>query len=104
MSQMNDNLIWVIIGMGLVTYIPRMLPLVMFHTNNLHPRIQGILKNVPFAILGALIFPGVLTINPGSVLYGVIGAAAAFIAAWLNLNVIIVVLASILVLYGYTFL
>jgi branched-subunit amino acid transport protein len=104
MGGMDDNLIWVIIGMGLVTYFPRMLPLVMFHTNNLHPRVQGILKNVPFAILGALIFPGVLTINPDSVLYGVIGAAAAFIAAWLNLNVIIVVLASILVLYGYTFL
>jgi branched-subunit amino acid transport protein len=101
---MNHDLIWVIIGMGLVTYIPRMLPLVMFHTNNLHPRVQGILKNVPFAILGALIFPGVLTINPDSSLYGIIGAAAAFIAAWLNLNVIIVVLASIIVLYGYTFL
>lgn len=101
---MNHDLIWVIIGMGLVTYIPRMLPLVMFHTNNLHPRVQGILKNVPFAILGALIFPGVFTINPESYLYGAIGAAAAFVAAWLNLNVIVVVLSSILVLYGYTFL
>jgi branched-subunit amino acid transport protein len=101
---MKVDLIWVIAAMGLVTYIPRMLPLVMFHTNNLNPRIQGILKNVPFAILGALIFPGVLKINPDSYLYGIIGAAAAFIAAWLNLNVIVVVLSSILVLYGYTFL
>jgi branched-subunit amino acid transport protein len=103
MRRMNE-LIWVIVGMGLVTYIPRMLPLVMFHTNNLHPRLQGILKNVPFAILGALIFPNVLNINPDSYFYGVIGAAAAFIAAWLNLNVILVVLSSILVLYAYTFL
>ncbi|MDR7071211.1 AzlD domain-containing protein [Fictibacillus barbaricus] len=100
---MNPDLIWVIVVMGIVTYIPRMLPLVLLHTNNLHPRIQGILKNVPFAILGALIFPGVLNINPDSYLYGIIGAAAAFIAAWLNLNVILVVLSSILVLYGYTF-
>ncbi|MBY6037916.1 AzlD domain-containing protein [Fictibacillus nanhaiensis] len=101
---MKLELIWVIIGMGLVTYIPRMLPLVLFYTNNLHPRVQGILKNVPFAILGALIFPGVLLINPESYLYGVIGAAAAIIAAWLNFNVIVVVLSSIFVLYGYTFL
>ncbi|MFG6496647.1 AzlD domain-containing protein [Fictibacillus sp. UD] len=101
---MSDQLIWVIIGMGIVTYIPRMLPLVLFHTNHLHPKVQGILKNVPFAILGALIFPGVLTINPDSYFYGIIGAAAAFIAAWLNLNVILVVLSSILVLYGFTFL
>lgn len=104
MNRVSDQLIWIIIGMGIVTYIPRMLPLVLFHTNHLHPRIQGILKNVPFAILGALIFPGVLTINPDSYLYGIIGAAAAFIAAWLNLNVILVVLSSILVLYGFTFL
>lgn len=104
MKRVSDQLIWVIIGMGIVTYIPRMLPLVLFHTNHLHPRVQGILKNVPFAILGALIFPGVLTINSESYLYGLIGAIAAFIAAWLNLNVILVVLSSILVLYGYTFL
>lgn len=90
-----------IIGMGIVTFLPRMLPFIMFRGKELHPFIQGVLKNVPYATLGALIFPAVLYIQE-DIWYGVIGAGAAFLAAFLGANVIVVVIGSIAVLSAYS--
>ncbi|MFP5110869.1 AzlD domain-containing protein [Bacillaceae bacterium C204] len=101
---MKTEIVWMILGMGLVTYIPRMMPFVLFKGKELPPFIQGVLKNVPFATLGALIFPSILLIQKNDIWYGVLGAAAAFIAAFLGANVIIVVLGSIAVLSIYSYL
>ncbi|MFD2443132.1 AzlD domain-containing protein [Bacillus sp. CGMCC 1.16607] len=91
-----------IIGMGIVTYLPRMLPFVLFKGKELPSFFQGVLKNVPFATLGALIFPGILLIQE-DIWYGVLGAATAFITAYLGANVIVVVLSSIAVLTIYSY-
>ena len=100
---MRSEIIWMIIGMGLVTYIPRMLPFVVFKGKELPPFIQGVLKNVPYATLGALIFPAVLFIQNDDIWYGILGACTAFIASFLGANVIVVVLGSIAVLTIYSF-
>jgi branched-subunit amino acid transport protein len=99
---LNSTVIWMIIGMGIVTYIPRMLPFVLFKGKELPEFVQGVLRNVPYATLGALIFPGILFIQE-DLWYGVLGAAAAFLAAFLGANVIVVVLGSIAVLSVYSF-
>lgn len=99
---MNNGIIWMIIGMGIVTYIPRMLPFVLFKGKQLPPFIQGVLRNVPYATLGALIFPGILLIQE-DIWYGLLGAAAAFFIAWFGANVIVVVLGSIAVLTVYSY-
>ncbi|NMD70896.1 AzlD domain-containing protein [Bacillus sp. DNRA2] len=99
---MNSTIFWMIIGMGVVTYIPRMLPFVLFKGKQLPPFIQGVLRNVPYATLGALIFPGILLIQE-DIWYGILGAAAAFLIAWVGANVIIVVLGSIAVLTVYSY-
>lgn len=96
---MNSYIVWMIVGMALATYIPRMLPLAFLEKLKLPPFIQGVLKNVPYAILGALIFPGVLFIQE-QIWYGLFGAVVAFLIAYLGANVIIVVIGSILVLTG----
>jgi branched-subunit amino acid transport protein len=75
--------------MAVVTYIPRMIPLVS-------------LKNVPYATLGALIVPGIFLFHE-NIWFGIIGAAAAFFIAFLGANVILVVLGSIAVLACYSF-
>jgi len=90
-----------IIGMGVVTFIPRMLPFIMFRGKELPPFLQGVLKNVPYATLGALIFPAVLYIQE-DIWYGVMGALAAFVVAFLGANVIVVVMGSIAVLSAYS--
>jgi branched-subunit amino acid transport protein len=101
---MKTEIVWMIIGMGLVTYISRMMPFVLFKGKELPPFIQGVLKNVPYATLGALIFPAIIFIQKDDIWYGVIGAAAAFIAAYLGANVIVVVLGSIAVLALYSYI
>lgn len=99
---MSNGVILMVIGMGIVTYIPRMLPFVLFKGKKLLPFIQGVLRNVPYATLGALIFPGILLIQE-DVWYGLIGAVAAFIIAYLGANVIFVILGSIGILSLYSF-
>ncbi|MCA1030942.1 AzlD domain-containing protein [Bacillus timonensis] len=100
---MDNTILLIIIGMGIVTYIPRMLPLVVFNGVKMPPFLQGVLKNVPFATLGALIVPGIFFIHD-NIMFGIIGALTAFIVAYLGANVIFVVLSSILVLTLYSYL
>nr|WP_216366429.1 AzlD domain-containing protein [Geobacillus sp. BMUD] len=91
-----------IIGMGIVTYLPRLLPFVLLGRVGLPPFWQGVLKNVPYAVLGALIIPDVFFIQE-DLLFGVVGFAAAVITAWLGANVMIVVLAAVAALSLYSF-
>ncbi|MBB6281692.1 AzlD domain-containing protein [Geobacillus subterraneus] len=100
---MNNAIVWMILGMGIVTYLPRMLPLVLLGRVQLPPFWQGVLKNVPYAALGALIIPDIFFIQD-DILFGGIGFAAAVIAAWLGANVIVVVLAAVVVLSCYSML
>ncbi|EZP78720.1 branched-chain amino acid transport [Parageobacillus genomosp. 1] len=100
---MHSTIVWMIIGMGIVTYIPRMLPLVVLQRVKLPPFWQGVLKNVPSATLGALIVPGIFFIHK-DIWFGILGFISAFVAAWLGANVILVVLVSVAVLSVYALL
>ena len=88
---------WMIIGMAVVTYIPRAIPLTFLEGRELPAPVQNVLRNIPYAVLGALIFPAVLFIQE-NIWFGVIGVAAAFGIAFTGANVIFVVLGSIAVL------
>ncbi|MBM7659854.1 branched-subunit amino acid transport protein [Bacillus mesophilus] len=98
---MDNSIILMIIGMAIVTYIPRMIPLVSLGGKELHPFLQGVLKNVPFATLGALIVPGIFLISEDP-WFGIIGAVIAFLIAYFGANVIVVVLGTIGVLTCYS--
>lgn len=93
---------WMLFGMALVTYIPRMIPLTLLGDKELPPIISGILRNIPFAVLGALIFPAVLFIQEGNILFGIIGAAVAFLISFLGGGVMSVVLGTIGILAVYS--
>jgi branched-subunit amino acid transport protein len=95
-----SNTMLIVAGMAIVTYIPRMLPFIFMEKLTIPPIVQRILRNVPYAMLGALIFPGILTVSD-DVYFGVIGAATAFLLAFIGLDVIIVVLLTIGVLSMY---
>jgi len=100
---MDKMIILMILGMGFVTYIPRLLPFVVLNGVKMPPFLQGVLKNVPYATLGALIIPGIFFINE-DIWFGIIGLLSAFAAAWIGANVIIVVLTAIAALSIYSFL
>ncbi|MFC4409525.1 AzlD domain-containing protein [Chungangia koreensis] len=93
---------WMLLGMALVTYLPRAIPLTFLEGKELPPMVSGVLRNIPFAVLGALIFPAILYIQEGNILFGLIGALAAFAIAFIRGNVMLVVLGSIAVLAIYS--
>lgn len=93
---------WMILGMAIVTYIPRAFPLTFLEGRELPPIVSGVLRNIPFAVLGALIFPAILFVQAGNLLFGFIGSIAAFTLAFAGANVIVVVMGSIAVLAVYS--
>lgn len=98
---MNEKIFWIILGMAAVTYIPRMLPLVFFNGDSLSPRLKWMLNHLPYALLGALVFPGIFTINQTDIWFGVIGGLSAFIMAYFGANLVWVIISSILILTLY---
>jgi branched-subunit amino acid transport protein len=101
---MDKMIVVMIIGMGIVTYIPRMIPLVALSQLTMPAFVQNVLKNVPYATLGALIVPGIFLFSE-NVMFTIVGAIAAFLIAFTGANVIVVVMGSIgtLVLYSMLF-
>ncbi|MCM3756465.1 AzlD domain-containing protein [Sporosarcina aquimarina] len=93
---------WMLFGMALVTYIPRMIPLTVLDGRKLPPLVTGILSNIPFAVLGALIFPAVFYVQEGNFLFGLIGAVTAFLIAIFGFGLMTVVLGTIGVLAFYS--
>ena len=88
---------WMLLGMAVVTYIPRAIPLTFLEGKELPESVQNILRNIPYAVLGALIFPAIFFIQE-NIWFGIIGAIAAFGIAFTGANLMIVVLGSIAVL------
>jgi branched-subunit amino acid transport protein len=84
-----------IIGMAFVTYIPRLLPALFLDRFKFPDWFQKWLKNIPYAALGALIFPGVLLVEKDQPLLGLAGGLAAFILALLNLHITLVMAGAI---------
>ncbi len=86
-----------IIGMAVVTYIPRLLPALFLDRFKFPAGFQKWLKSIPYAALGALIFPGVLLVEKDQPLLGLAGGLAAFILALLNLHITLVMAGAITV-------
>ncbi|UCZ52002.1 AzlD domain-containing protein [Bacillus shivajii] len=87
---MNMTIVLMIIGMGIVTYIPRMMPLVMLQTESWPTWSKRMLSRVPYAVLGALIFPGILTFHE-NIWFAMTGALMAIILAYVGAPLILVV-------------
>ncbi|MBD7985127.1 AzlD domain-containing protein [Sporosarcina sp. Sa2YVA2] len=93
---------WMLFGMAIVTYIPRMIPLTFMDGKELPPIVSGVLGNIPYAVLGALIFPAIFFVQEGNILFGLIGAATAFLIAIIGGGLMPVVLGTIGVLAVYS--
>jgi branched-subunit amino acid transport protein len=90
---------WMIFGMFLVTYLPRMLPMVLTKDLKFPPIVERWLGFIPYAALGALIFPGVLMVDPNHFWIGLVAAGVAFLISWFFRNMIVVLISAILVVF-----
>lgn len=91
-----NNTIIIILGMMLVTYIPRMLPFHILANRKLPKKLELFLKSIPCAALGALIIPGVFDSIPQRPVAGVVGFFVAVVLSWLRGGIIIPVLGSVI--------
>jgi len=89
----------VILGMAVVTYLPRVLPALFLDRFKFPAWFQKWLQSIPYAALGALIFPGVLLVEKDQPLLGLMGGITAFLLSLLNLHITLVMAGSILVVY-----
>ncbi|RYG72876.1 AzlD domain-containing protein [Lentibacillus lipolyticus] len=95
-------IIAIIIGMAAVTMIPRVVPAFIVDKLQFRDWINRWLNAIPFAALGALVFPGILGVIPGKPLIGLIGGAVAIVLAYVGLNVILVVAGAIVTVFLLT--
>lgn len=89
------RIVVLIIGMAIVTYIPRAIPAVLIDKMRFSTKADKFLSLIPYTAMTALIFPGILTMDANSVWMGVIGGVTAVLLAWKKSPVMIVVLGSV---------
>ncbi|WP_066500436.1 AzlD domain-containing protein [Abyssisolibacter fermentans] len=92
-----NNQILLILGMMLVTYIPRLLPFIMASEKKLPVKLNKFLQFIPYTALGALIIPEVFSAIPEMPLASLLGIGFSFVYGWYKGGIIIPVLGSILV-------
>ncbi|MFC4403153.1 AzlD domain-containing protein [Gracilibacillus xinjiangensis] len=89
-------MIWVIIiGMAIVTIIPRVIPAFIVDFVHFPKWMNKWLQAIPYAALGALIFPGIMSVVPERPYIGLIAGVVAIVLAWFKVHVILVVLSAI---------
>ena len=83
---MKPNIYVYILVMAGVTYLIRMLPLVLFKKEITSPFVKSFLYYVPYACLAAMTFPA------GGILSGVVGLVVALIVAYKEKSLLTVAL------------
>ncbi len=91
------NVICMII-MGLVSYLPRAIPLAFFNRKIENKFIRSFLYYVPYAVLAAMTFPFILYFIP-EMWIAAIGTAVALLLATLKQKLIVVASVSVLVVF-----
>ena len=94
---MNPSALLLILGMALVTYLPRALPAVLVEKLRFRPWLEKFLNLIPYTAMATLIVPGVFTVDPQRPWLGLAGGLAAGLLAWRRLPAIVCVLAAIAV-------
>ena len=88
--------IWMmILGMAVVTYLPRMIPAVLIEKMKFGKKIEKFMKLIPYTAMTALICPGVFTVDAATPWIGIIGGGVAAVLAWFRCPVMVCVLAAI---------
>lgn len=90
---MDHNIYFYILVMAGVTYLIRMLPLVLAKKEISNPFIKSFLYYVPYACLAAMTFPAILSAT-SSTISAAAGFAVALLAAYKEKSLLMVALAA----------
>ena len=89
---MKPNIYIYILVMAGVTYLIRMLPLVLFKNEITSSYVKSFLYYVPYACLATMTFPAILTATAGGIISGAAGLIVALIAAYREKSLLTVAL------------
>lgn len=92
------NLVAAVSLMALVTYLPRVIPLVVFRREINSPFLKSFLYYVPYAVLGAMTFPDIFS-STGSLNTAIAGCVVTLFLAYKEQDLIIVAIGAILTVY-----
>lgn len=95
-------IILIIIGMSLATMIPRFIPVFLVDKFIFKDWVNRWLQAIPYAALGALIFPAILSVKEGEPHIGLIGGLVAVILSFIGFNLILVVIGAIVTVYLFS--
>ena len=90
------NYLPLIIGMMAVTYLPRLLPLLIMTERPINPKLKRFLCYIPYTALSALITQGIISATSALKLATVISLAVAGLCSWFKGGLVLSVLVSIL--------
>lgn len=98
------KIILMILGMAFVTYLPRVIPVILVEKLKFGPKTERFLSLIPYTAMTALVFPGVLTMDAGNHWIGLAGALMAIGLSWKRAPLLAVILGSVgVVMLGYLF-
>ncbi len=89
-------MMYTLLGVGVmmaVTYLTRMLPIVLFRKPLRNRFLQSFLAYVPFAVLAAMTFPAILSISP-NLISSIVGLLVAVLLAFFNRGLLVVALGA----------
>lgn len=87
-------LICAVLIMAGVTYLIRMLPIVIFRREIKNPFVKSFLYYVPYAVLAAMTIPEILY-STGSILSAAVGLTCAFVLAYNKRSLLTVALGAV---------
>ncbi|HHU74265.1 MAG TPA: AzlD domain-containing protein [Clostridiales bacterium] len=84
--------------MALVTYIPRVLPIVIFRKEIKSKYIKSFLQYVPFAVLSSLTFPDIFS-STGNLTSAICGTLVALWLSYREKSLVVVAISAIVTVY-----
>lgn len=81
--------------MTLVTYLPRLIPMILISNKKMHPNIEKFLYYIPYTSLSILIIKGLLTAEKDMILATLAGVLVAGYLSYKKDNLVLSVLSGI---------
>ena len=84
--------------MALVTYIPRVLPLVLFRKKLDDGFLKSFLKYMPYGVLAAMVFPGIFY-STSSPVSAIVGTVVALVMSFFKMDLLPVAVCAVLCVF-----
>lgn len=93
------NYLPLILGMSLLTYLPRVIPLIALSNKSINRNVREFLYYIPYTSLSILIIRGVMTAGEGLMIATIAGIGIAGVLSYRKGNLVLSVLAGILLAF-----